>query len=329
MKDHIIDVASNIRVCVIGIGFQGGQSVACMRQNHSFQGLPFKYVAIDTHSSSFSPSAFDELLLIEMPLAKEDVIAPLVLIDYLTRQKLESWRTELDCIFIISALEDDAITALTAETVSLLKKTDQAMVINIVTEPESESAQLTFQKCISQIKSICDCVITSSASQIHRQLAEEPQMNNTPWYWPYQYQAACNITYGIIGSQFSHGVIGVDFADIKNILQSGRDIKTVYVSAVGEDRVEQVAEKALFILRQEGWRLTDPEIVAFMSNAITTHNDEFSLGEFDQIAATLLEEQPLDRNCKVTMSFNQAMMEDEIDLFVLAVKAGKHKNKYM
>lgn len=261
--------------------------------------------------------------MIETLITENAPATPSDLIDELTRQKVEHWRAELDCVFIISALEDDAITALTAETVGLLKITDQAMVINIVTEPESESAQPSFQKNISRIKSANDCVIISSANQVHRQLAEDQQMDNASWYWPYQYQAACNITYGIIGSQFSPSVIGVDFADIKNILQSGCDIKAVYVSAIGEDRAEQVAEKALSILRQEGWRLTDPEIISFMSNAITTHNDEFSLGEFDQITATLLEEQPIDRNCKVTMTFNQAIREDEMGLFVLVIKGAK------
>jgi cell division GTPase FtsZ len=322
MKKQVIDDQDNAIVFVVGIGYQGCQAVAVMRQQPEFQDLPCKYVAIDNMQGKLNDSMADEFVMIETRFAEND--AHLVLFDASIQDKLDNCGTP-DSVFIISAFEDQTITAIHLAIAGYFYKPDQTRVVTIIIEPESGLERLFIQKLNTRIKQVSDCVIESTSSQIRNALTVAQPEVITVWYWTYQYQAVANIVYGIIAPLFFNYANNVDLADIRDILQSSSVAKAVYVSDIGENQAINIVNQACALLLQEGWSLADPAMTHVVGHIIK-NGDLIIDDAFDQINAIF--QQNLTQGASDTgnpeirlmMTRNKSLAPDELGLFLLAVK---------
>lgn len=235
------------KIKVVGVGGGGGNAINHMADNEEIKGVD--YVAINTDSQALMVSKAKIKIQIGEKLSKglgaggNPEIGKKAAEE--SREKIKKVLEGADMIFIATGLGGGTGTGAAPIIADIAKNELKALTVAIATKPFSfEGARriVTAEEGIEKLKASTDTMIT-----IPNQKLLDLQQENISFIDAFKL-ADSVLTRGVSGIAeiiTTPGLINLDFADIKSIMQNAGSALMGIGSGSGEDRVNTAVEEAI------------------------------------------------------------------------------------
>lgn len=313
------------KICIVGVGGGGGNAVNNMIDK-GIQGV--EYVAINTDAQALQANRATHKIQAGRSLTKGlgAGARPAVGAEAIeeNREQIEQLLHDYDMVFITAGMGGGTGTG-GAPIVAQLVKEMGILSVAIVTRPflcEGQRRLRTAEHGIGVLKDNVDTLIVVPNERL-LDICDE----NTPLIDAFKAadEVLYNATRGISDLITVHGLINLDFADVRTTMQSGGTALMGSASAEGESRAERAAIEAI------SSPLLDGLSIAGARNVLVNITAGSSLGIREATAATSIIQKEAGEDVEVIFgTVIDDEMEDEIRVTVIATgfdREGRAKEK--
>lgn len=238
----------NAKVKVFGVGGAGGNTVNRMKQM-SIEGV--EYYAVNTDSMALDLSLADHKILIGEKSTKNlgagmDPEKGRKAVE----ENLEELREAMkgaDMVFVTAGMGGGTGTG-AAPVVAAVAREMGILTVGVVTKPfrfEGNARARVAQQGISELRAAVDTIIVVENKKLLAMLQTSNQKATMDEAFKMADEILGNAVQSICGIMFHHGLVHVDFADIRKVMQNGGSALMGTGCAQGEKRGIAAADLAL------------------------------------------------------------------------------------
>ena len=219
---------NGVKIKIIGIGKTGNNVINKMTAR---QDIRADFITVDTEKSNLDNSKADTKIFVSSMISYEAVEG--------LKKQIKKEMEKADMVFIIAEMAERS-GAFASAVIAEIAKTMGILTVAVVSSPfksEASNKIKLAKKGKKKLKQLTDTIIVIPYQKLKELYKENPAIN----IYEKAEKAFVIIVKGILDLIKKQGIVNLDFADIKSILQNSGKTVLGFGKADGEDR----AKKAL------------------------------------------------------------------------------------
>ena len=223
---------NGIKIKIIGIGKTGNNVINKMAAR---QDIRADFIAIDTEKINLNNSKADTRIFVSSMISYEAVEG--------LKKQVKKELEKADMAFVMAEM-GEKIGTFASSIIAEISKSMDILTVAIVSKPfkfEASNKIKLAKKGKKRLKHFADTVIVIPYQKLNDLYANLPMEN----IYEKGEKAFVTIVKGILDLIKKQGIVNLDFADIKSILQNSGKTVLGFGKADGEDRAKKAVEQAL------------------------------------------------------------------------------------
>ena len=223
---------NGIKIKIIGIGKTGNNVINKMAAR---QDIRADFIAIDTEKINLNNSKADTRIFVSSMISYEAVEG--------LKKQVKKELEKADMAFVMAEM-GEKIGTFASSIIAEISKSMDILTVAIVSKPfkfEASNKIKLAKKGKKRLKHFADTVIVIPYQKLNDLYANLPMEN----IYKKGEKAFVTIVKGILDLIKKQGIVNLDFADIKSILQNSGKTVLGFGKADGEDRAKKAVEQAL------------------------------------------------------------------------------------
>ena len=223
---------NGVKIKIIGIGKTGNNVINKMAAR---QDIRADFIAIDTEKINLNNSKADTRIFVSSMISYEAVEG--------LKKQVKKELEKADMAFVMAEM-GEKIGTFASSIIAEISKSMDILTVAIVSKPfkfEASNKIKLAKKGKKRLKHFADTVIVIPYQKLNDLYANLPMEN----IYEKGEKAFVTIVKGILDLIKKQGIVNLDFADIKSILQNSGKTVLGFGKADGEDRAKKAVEQAL------------------------------------------------------------------------------------
>ena len=223
---------NGVKIKIIGIGKTGNNVINKMAAR---QDIRADFIAIDTEKINLNNSKADTRIFVSSMISYEAVEG--------LKKQVKKELEKTDMAFVMAEM-GEKIGTFASSIIAEISKSMDILTVAIVSKPfkfEASNKIKLAKKGKKRLKHFADTVIVIPYQKLNDLYANLPMEN----IYEKGEKAFVTIVKGILDLIKKQGIVNLDFADIKSILQNSGKTVLGFGKADGEDRAKKAVEQAL------------------------------------------------------------------------------------
>ena len=223
---------NGVKIKIIGIGKTGNNVINKMAER---QDIRADFIAIDTEKINLNNSKADTRIFVSSMISYEAVEG--------LKKQVKKELEKADMAFVMAEM-GEKIGTFASSIIAEISKSMDILTVAIVSKPfkfEASNKIKLAKKGKKRLKHFADTVIVIPYQKLNDLYANLPMEN----IYEKGEKAFVTIVKGILDLIKKQGIVNLDFADIKSILQNSGKTVLGFGKADGEDRAKKAVEQAL------------------------------------------------------------------------------------
>ena len=223
---------NGVKIKIIGIGKTGNNVINKMTAR---QDIRADFITVDTERSNLDNSKADTKIFVSSMISYEAVEG--------LKKQIKKEMEKADMVFIIAEMAERT-GAFASAVIAEIAKTMGILTVAVVSSPfksEAPNKIKLAKKGKKKLKHLTDTIIVIPYQKLKELYKENPAIN----IYEKAEKAFVIIVKGILDLIKKQGIVNLDFADIKSILQNSGKTVLGFGKADGEDRAKKAVEQAL------------------------------------------------------------------------------------